>query len=139
MAQATRDVEQLISDYQDLRNGDFSKLDVVAESATIRDPAAPEGEVQGRDALEAYLREFRSGFPDLRITIDDTLAGDEAVTAEWTATGTHEGEFNGIAPTEREIGIAGMDNIQVAGGRVQEHWVYYDLRELFEQLGLTER
>lgn len=138
MAQTTRDVEQLVNDYVDAWHGDYSKLDVVAESVTVYDPGAPGGEIHRRDALETYIRDLREGFPDLRIVIDDMLATDEVVMAEWTITGTHEGEYNDIPPTDREVELTGMDKILVADGNIREHRIYFNLQELFEQLGLAE-
>lgn len=139
MAEATPDVEQLISDYLDVWNGDYATLpDVVTESVAIYGPAAPEGGIHGRDEFEAYLEELRTGFPDVTLTEDDLLAGDDVVMAEWTFTGTHEGEFNEIPPTGREVEITGMSKILLADDKVREDRIYYDLQELFEQLGLTE-
>lgn len=136
----TTEHAQLMGDYLDIWNeSEYSKLpDVVAESVTVYDPGAPGGEIRGRDALEAFLRELRTGFPDFEVTIDDTLASDDVIMAEWTFTATHGGEFNGIPPTGREIDLRGMDKIVVTDGKVQEHRIYYNLQELFEQLGLTE-
>lgn len=130
--------DQLMNDYVDLWNGDFSKLDVVSESVSVYDPGAPDGEVHGRNAFETFLEEVRTGFPDFQVTIEETLASDDLVMGEWTATGTHEGEFNDLPPTEREIDLTGMDKIRVADGKVQEHRLYYDLQEMFAQLGVTE-
>lgn len=138
MAQATPDVEQLVSDYEDVWNGDFSKLEVVSESADVYDPGAPGGAVHGRDGVEAYVRELQTGFPDLRITIDDWVARDEMVMLEWTATGTHEGEFDDIPPTGREIDITGMAKILVSDDKIREDHIHWDTQEMFEQLGLTE-
>jgi hypothetical protein len=67
----TTDQERVMSDYTALWNGDFSKLDVVAESVEVHHHAAPGGVVRGREALEAFIREFHSAFPDFRITVDD--------------------------------------------------------------------
>jgi steroid delta-isomerase-like uncharacterized protein len=131
----TAEHEQLVNDYVDLWHGEFSKRDVVAESVTLRDPGLPEGEIHGRDAVVAFLRDLRTGFPDFHVTIDDHLADEGTIMAEWTATGTHEGEFNGLAPTGREMELTGMDKILVADGRVQEHRIYYDVREMMAQLG----
>lgn len=130
--------DQLRNDYVDLWNGDFSKLDVVSETVAVYDPGAPDGEVHGRDALEALLEDVRTGFPDFQVTVEDTLTSEDLVMGEWTATGTHEGEFNDVPPTEREIDLTGMDKIRVADGKVQEHRLYYDLQEMFEQLGVAE-
>lgn len=130
--------DQLRNDYVDLWNGDFSKLDVVSETVAVYDPGAPDGEVHGRDALEALLEDVRTGFPDFQVTVEDTLTSEDLVMGEWTATGTHEGEFNDVPPTEREIDLTGMDKIRVVDGKVQEHRLYYDLQEMFEQLGVAE-
>jgi predicted ester cyclase len=56
---------------------------------------------------------------------------------EWTATGTHEGEFDGVPPTGREIEISGMAKDLIADGEVLEGRLYYDPAEMAEQLGLT--
>jgi steroid delta-isomerase-like uncharacterized protein len=130
--------EQLMNDYVDLWHGDFSKREVVAESATLSDPGLPEGEIHGRDAVEAFLRELRTGFPDFHVTIDDHLTSDETVMAEWTATGTHEGEFNGMPPTGREMKLKGMDNLVISDENVLEHRIYYDVQNMLDQLGITD-
>lgn len=82
--------------------------------------------------------ELWTGLSDFQITVDNTLACDELVMAERTATGTHEGEYNEISPTNREIEISGMAKIRTENGKVQEDRLYYNLQELFDQLGLTE-
>jgi len=135
----TTDHESLMHEYTGLWNGDFSNLDVVAESVDVSVPSLSDGEIHGRDAFEAYLRELRTGFPDWHVTMDDTLAGDGVVMKEWTVTATHEGEYNGIPPTERTIEISGMAKILITNGRVQEDRLYYDFHEVIEQLGLTHK
>lgn len=142
MAEAsTTEHEQTLNvyqDYEDLWNGDFSKLNVVAESITFYSPALPEGELHGREAFESFLREVRSAFPDWQVVADDMLAGDGIVMKEWTTTGTHKGEYKGVPPTGREIEFKGMAKDVIADGKVQEHRLYYDPQEVREQLGLTE-
>lgn len=139
MARATPDEEQIVKSYVDVWNtGDYEEMpDVVAESATIYDPGAPEGDLHGRDEFEAHLRELRAGFPDFTITIEDMLSSDDVVMVEWTATATHEGEFNDIPPTDREITLAGMSKTVVGGGKVREDRIYHDFHEFLSQLGLV--
>lgn len=100
MAQTTPDVERLVSEYEDLWSGDLSKLEVVSESFVFH---APIDEIRGRDALEGFLREQMAAFPDIAYETHDTLAGDGIVMQDWTWTGTHEGEFDGIQPTGDEV------------------------------------
>ncbi|MFB6080403.1 MAG: ester cyclase [Haloferacaceae archaeon] len=128
---------RLLEDYVALWNGDRSKLEAAAESIVVSDPGVGET-VEGRDAFEAYLDDLRTAFPDFHVTIDDVLSDGGTVMAEWTVTGTHEGEFGGIPPTDREMTLNGMDKILIADDEVREHRIYYDVRGLFEQLGVEE-
>ncbi|RLM88619.1 hypothetical protein D3D02_11510 [Halobellus sp. Atlit-38R] len=138
---STTEHEQTLNTYQDfedLWNGNLSKLDVVAESITFYNPSLPEGELHGREAFEAYLRKVRSAFPDWYVVADDLLVGDGIVMKEWTITGTHEGEFKGVPPTGREIEFKGMGKDIIADGKVQEQRLYHNPQGVPEQLGLTE-
>jgi steroid delta-isomerase-like uncharacterized protein len=138
MARTTAEVEQLLNDYEDVWYGDFSKLGVVSDAIRVSSPDLPDGEVQGRDAFETYVREFRAAFPDFHVTVEDILARKAVVMIEWNATGTHEGEFIGHRPTGREFDIEGMSKIRIEDSEVKEERLYYDLREMLEQLGLTD-
>ncbi|MEF8790810.1 MAG: ester cyclase [Haloarculaceae archaeon] len=130
--------EQPMSAYLALWNGEYSKIDSVSDSFVAYEPSAPGGEVHGPDALEAYVRELRTAFPDFTITPEALLEDAEIVMTEWTATGTHEGEFNGLPPTGRTFEHRGMSKFVIADGRIQEERMYYDPREIAEQLGFLE-
>ena len=136
---STTSHEQIVSDYLSIWNNRNYEIlpEVVTADIALYDPAAPEGEIHGRDNLETFLRELRQGFPDLHITIDDMITTDEGVIEEWTATGTHKGELHGLPPTHREIKFRGMGKILITEGKIREHRIYYDSQEMVEQLGLT--
>ena len=138
MAEASPpDVEEVVRAVEGLHSGDVSNLDVYAESASFYGPDIPDG-IHGRDAYENYAKEVVPAFPDLRLSVDDVLASDEVVMVEWTWTGTHEGEFEGIAPTGREVEIRGMTKAVIADGKIQEERGYYDLQDFLAQLGITD-
>lgn len=139
MARSTRDPEQLVREYLDVWNDrEYAKIpDLVSESFVLDDPAVPE-EVRGPDGLEGWLREIVSAFPDFEVTPIDVLAGEEVVMVESTYTLTHEGEFDDVPPTGREVEMRAMEKLRVEDGYVQEHRLYYDQREFLAQLGLAE-
>lgn len=134
----TPDVEQLVSDYEDLLSGDASKLDVVSESFTYYGPGMPEDGIQGRDAYGEFLQSHREAFPDLTVTVESALADGEVTMQEWTMAGTHEGEFNGLAPTGRVVEMQTMSKTLVADGKIQEVREYYNPQEFMDQLGVSE-
>lgn len=135
MAQtAGRDVEQLMDDYFAARHGDESKLDVLSETFTFSHPF---GEVRGPDELVAMQGENEKAMPDIKFEVDDMLVGDDVAMWEWTLTGTHEGEWQGIQPTGRAVEITGMSKTVIEAGKVEENRSYFDAQDFFAQLGIT--
>lgn len=131
----TPDVERLMNDYFDLRNGDLSKLDVLAESFTFTHPL---GEAHGPDELVALQRENAAALPDESIEVREVLVGDDVALWEWTLTGTHEGEWNDIPPTGRKIELSGASKTVIVDGKIRSNRAYFDSRDLLAQLGATE-
>src|ERR687886_2628711 len=116
------------------------KVDVVDEvldpAFVCYDPNSESGEVRGADTIKGEIEYFRSAVPDLTYTVEDQIAeGDEVVT-RWTASGTHEGEFFGVAPTGNRIEMSGIqiDRFDESGKMVEE-WPEYDLLGAMRQMG----
>lgn len=87
------------------------------------------------DRLEPSRNQYEYRCP----LVQSPSASDDGVAVkEWTMTGTHEGEFNGIPPTGREIESEGMAKVLVDDGRVPEDRLYYNPQLLAEQLGRHE-
>ncbi|PSP43022.1 hypothetical protein BRC68_09250 [Halobacteriales archaeon QH_6_64_20] len=51
---------------------------------------------------------------------------------------THEGESDGIPPTERDAEVRGTTDCHIADGEAQEHRVRFDQRRSLGRLGLTD-
>jgi predicted ester cyclase len=67
--------------------------------------------------------------------VNDIIAEDDKVLVRWTWQCTHQGDFNGIAPTGKEIAVTGMALYRLARGKCVERWVELDLLGLFRQVG----
>jgi steroid delta-isomerase-like uncharacterized protein len=137
MAQSTPDAKQLVRDYAEMwSDHDASRIpDIVSES--FRGELPKVQTLHGQEDLEAYMNEFTAAFPDFQVEITDMIASGDMVMAEGIYTMTHEGEFNGIPPTEREVEIRAMTKFRIEDGKIQEHWDYHDRQEMLEQLGVT--
>jgi predicted ester cyclase len=80
----------------------------------------------------------RSVFPDIHFTVEDMLAEDEDVIARLTIRGTHQGEFQGIAPTGRKVEFTGIQRMRFKGGQiVRVVWHHYDKLLMLQQLGVV--
>jgi predicted ester cyclase len=58
-----------------------------------------------------WVSPFRSAFPDFRMEIVRLVAEDDTVVAHFKCSGTHLGEWLGVAPTGRRF--EGVDEIYV--------------------------
>ena len=67
-----------------------------------------------------FAQAIRRAFPDLHVVLDRVIAEGDWVAIHWTATGTHQGEFSGIAATGRKAVWSGSWFWRVANGRVVE-------------------
>ena len=77
-------------------------------------------------------------FPDLKRNVDEQLTdGLRHVVTRWTMTGTHEGEFLGIAPTGKRICITGISIHLIAGGKIVQEWHQWDSLGVMQQLGVV--
>ena len=61
----------------------------------------------------------------------------DMVVGRFRLSGTHLGEFFGIAPTGRRVEITGIDMLRLRDGKIVEFWYNEDTLGLFRQLGVT--
>ncbi len=89
-------------------------------------------------AAEAAQRaaEFKAAFPDVHVTVEFVTASADSATVAWVAEGTHQGEFDGVAPTGRSAAWEGISLLRIECGRVAEFWNQTDALGLREQLGI---
>jgi steroid delta-isomerase-like uncharacterized protein len=116
--------------------GDLDVVDEMAASDLVIHAASRD--IRGRDGAKQYVAALRTGFPDLRFTVEDQVAEGDMVVTRWAARGTHRGEFQGVPATGREIRLAGTDIDRITGGKVVECWAHVDELGLMRQLGAVE-
>ena len=101
--------------------GDLSLIDDFLTPDFIHhDPQSPIPST--RDDLKRHVRELRTAFPDLHVTMTDIVAEGDRVAGRINARGTHLGEWAGIAPTGESVSWTGLQMIRIAGGMVTEFW-----------------
>lgn len=119
-------------------DGDLAVVDESMPSDfELHDPATPET-ISGPEEFKAFVRRYRSAFPDITFTIEDRVVGEDEVVDRYTVRGTHEGEFMGIPPTGNEFETVGIVINEVDDGDVVESHVVYDALGMLVQLGVVE-
>ena len=117
-----------------------TNLEVVDEIFDHYVSHQPDGSTleRGPEDVKRFVGEFRSAFPDLRISADDQIADGDKVVTRVTLRGTHRGMFRGTVPTGRQVQINGITIFRFSSeGKVVESWDSYDqfmvMRQSIEQ------
>ena len=82
---------------------------------------------------------IRTAFPDIRITAEDMVAEGDKVACRGTFSGTHKGEFMGIAATGKQINVGVIEILRIVGGKMVEHWNIVDNLGMMQQLGVVSK
>ncbi len=119
-----------------LSQRDFARFDeIFAPNYVYHSPGVPELP-PGPEGLKQLLSGYVAAFPDVRTTIEELIAEGDQVVARLTYSGTHQGAFQGIAPTGKQITMSSIDIVRIADGKIVEEWESPDNLGLLQQLGV---
>jgi len=85
------------------------------------------------------VSELRLAFPDYHGTNEIQVAEGDMVANRFVFYGTHQGEFMGVAPTDREVTFRGLSLDKVIDGKIVESIVELDLEDILGQIGAVVR
>jgi predicted ester cyclase len=94
--------------------------------------------VRSREDLKQILRRQYAGFPDVHRTLEDIIADEDTVWIRVKITGTHTGEYRGIAPTGKEYVMEAVPHYRLVDGKIVEGWSVWNPLDLFRKLGVIE-
>jgi len=114
------------------------KLSVVDElispSHALHDPNLS-GSQTGPDGYKQQVIRLTAAFPDLHVAIEDIFSEQDKLVASWMISGTHEGEYEGIPPTDKKIFVHGITIHHLVDGKILDSYVSWDALGLMRQLG----
>jgi len=95
-------------------------------------------QLQGLRSYKQLLSMIFNGFPDYHETLEDIIAEGDKVWIHDTVTGTHKGEYRGLAPTGKKIKGEMVVILRIVDGKVVEGWEVSDMLHTLKQLGVIE-
>ena len=79
--------------------GDLAFVDVAYHPDYVfHSPAEPKP-IRGLDEWKAFIERIRTGFPDVTVQVEETLAAGETVIGRMRMRMTHGGRYLGLPPT----------------------------------------
>lgn len=92
-------------------------------------------EKKGPEGIKEVVSKNLNAFPDVHFYLKDQIAEGNKVVTRWTLTGTHKGEFSGIAPTGKSVKATGITISKISKGKIVENWISWDALGMMQQIG----
>jgi predicted ester cyclase len=119
-----------------LPSGDPAAIAAVVDPNCVSHDLPP-GMPQGVEGVVQTIAMLHRAFSEQRYEVHRLVGEGEMVVIDATLRGRHTGEFFGIPPTGRKIGLRSIHLIRYAGGREAETWALSDRLGLLQQLGVV--
>jgi predicted ester cyclase len=84
--------------------------------------------------LRRAFEQFRAAFPDWHQDLVEVITNGDAVAVRYRCTGTHLGEWQGLAPTGRPMRVDEVHLYHLTGGRIAKMWALEDTWSRMRQL-----
>jgi steroid delta-isomerase-like uncharacterized protein len=86
-------------------------------------------------SVRGFYQMIHQAFDGPKLTFHDVFSNGNRLAIRFTMTGTHRGEFLGIAPTGRNVAVDGITVLHFKNGRCVERWSSVDMYAWLAQLG----
>lgn len=108
--------------------------EVVSPNVKDHDPAPDQAD--GPQGYIGFFTMMRTAFPDLKVKVEHMVTDEENVSFAYTVSGTHQGNFMGIRPTNKRFSVRGMQISRFENGKLVERWGSSDELGILKQLGV---
>ena len=114
-----------------MAEGRFDRLDEIYGPNFVAHGASADYTLEQDSAA---TQSWRAAMPDLKVTVERTVAGKDLVAVHWKAVGTNTVVAGGMPGNGARIGIEGMSFFRFSSGRIVEAWTIVDIATLRKQL-----
>jgi steroid delta-isomerase-like uncharacterized protein len=121
-----QDIERLVQRWTEaIAEGRLDTFDELLAKEVV-DRSGPTSS-QGVESVKIRAAAVRAAFSEIEFRVEDLLVDGDAIAWRWALTGTHVGNFAGVAPTGRRVTLRGVNVQRLGGDRVVEHWTMVDV------------
>lgn len=111
--------------------------EMIAEDCVIHGLGEATGQsVTGPSEFKTFHATFREAFPDITVSVDDTVAEGDKVAARCSVYGKHTGDSLGFKASQSPVEFTGITIVRVREGRIAEAWNNFDFMKLYKQIGV---
>src|SRR6202163_710089 len=116
---------------ESMAEGRFDRLDEIYGPNFVAHGASADYTLEQDSAA---TKSWRAAMPDLKVTVERTVADKNLVAVHWKAVGTNTVVAGDMPGNGARIGIEGMTFFRFSSGRIVEAWTIVDIATLRKQL-----
>jgi steroid delta-isomerase-like uncharacterized protein len=91
-----------------------------------------------QEEIKAHMKVFFTGFPDMKLKINEIYTINDRAFTKWTFTGSNTGIFGESPATGKKVKVLGSSIILFnSEGKIVQEEVFYNELDLLQQLGFT--
>jgi len=120
--------------YDETNAGNLDFLDELLAPDFVSYGGAGFQDLHGPEAFKQLTLTFLSSFPDLTFEVDALIGEGDDVLVWGTLSGTHEGDFYGIAATGKHVSWTGCAIFRFRGDQVIARYQEFDALGLMAQI-----
>jgi steroid delta-isomerase-like uncharacterized protein len=108
--------------------------ELLGENYVNHSPGTPDMP-RDRSGVAGIVRAMRAAFPDLHYRIEEIIGDGRAVAVRLSVTGTHRGDFFGVAPSGKAFHVIQVNVEHIEEGKIVAHYRATDELGLLRQIG----
>ena len=119
--------------------GDLSVIDELCDPDVIRTVPPSIGAITySAEEMKQDIISWREAFPDAKIYVGSRglIACSNKVVVQWHFSGTHQGEYMGVAPTGKQVRNSGISTLAFVKGKIVHENAVWDDLHTWRQLGV---
>lgn len=94
------------------------------------------GPQRGIESVRRSVRRYLTAFPDMQLSLDDLVVGEDRAAFVWTLRGTHRGGLLNIPASGRPVVMRGTSLVTVADGKFTRNVRIWDMAGMLRSIGL---
>jgi len=116
---------------------DLASIDeVCSPEFVLHTPAYPEP-IVGIEGYKTFVTNTSKAFSDFNCTIEELIVKGDRIWSRFTITGTNTGPLGGIPATGKKFKVSGLAITRIADGKIAEDETFWNVLDLYQQLGFT--
>ena len=117
------------------KKGRLSAVDeMMAEGAVMHGLGEAGIDTAGPAAFKPFVERLRGAFPDIQVTIEQTIEQGDLIASRWVANMTHTGPDLGVPASGKHVTVTGISIARIENGLMVEGWNNWDQLSLMQQI-----